>query len=81
MKPEFNPVQRFLKRPTHLNAIKAMCARCMGCSETHLERGFKESIRDCTVQDCPMHRYRPYRVIDPQNPREHGFGNEINDER
>ena len=23
---EFNPIARFKKRPTHLNAIKAMCA-------------------------------------------------------
>ena len=54
-----------------------MCARCVG-SETHLEQGFKESIRDCTVRDCPMHE-SPYRVLDPQNPEE-GSGGEIKDE-
>lgn len=58
---EFNPIARFKKRPTHLNAIKAMCAYCMGCSETHLERGFRDSIRDCTSKACPLHRYRPFR--------------------
>lgn len=58
---EFNPIIRSLKRPTYLNAIKAMCAQCMGCSETYLERGFRESIRDCTSKACPLHRYRPFR--------------------
>ena len=58
---ESNPVARFQNRPTHLNAIKAMCAYCMGCTETHLERGFRDSIRDCASKGCPIHRYRPYR--------------------
>lgn len=80
MKAEFNPIKRFLKRPTHLNAIKAMCARCIGCSETHLERGFKKSIGDCKVWDCPMHRYRPYRVLNPQNPEQRGSGRGAKDE-
>jgi len=56
----FNPIVRAKKKPTYLNAIKAMCAHCIGCTETHLERGFKEAIRDCTAKCCPLHRYRPY---------------------
>ena len=64
---KFNPIARFKKRPTHLNAIKAMCAACMGCTETHLERGFRDSIRDCTSKVCPLHRYRPYRHTESQN--------------
>ena len=44
MKAEFNPVKRLLQRPTHPNAIKAMCAR-WGV-RTQLA-GFQESIRDC----------------------------------
>ena len=61
MSAEFNPIKRNKKRPTYLNAIKAMCAHCMGCSERHLERGFRESIRNCSSEACPLHRYRPYR--------------------
>ena len=61
MPAEFNPIIRSLKRPTYLNAIKAMCAHCMGCTETHLERGFRDSIRDCTNKACPLYRYRPFR--------------------
>ena len=68
MPAEFNPIIRALKRPTPLNAIKAMCAACMGCTETHLERGFRESIRDCTSKACPLYRYRPYRQNDRRNP-------------
>ena len=56
-----NPIRRLHRRPTHLNAIKAMCAHCVGCTETHLERGFRDSIRDCTAWGCPLHRYRPFR--------------------
>ena len=71
MKAEFNPIARFQKRPTHLNAIKAMCAHCMGCGETHLERGFRDSIKDCATEACPLHRYRPYRPkIDAEPPNE-----------
>ena len=67
MMAEFNPIVRFKERPTHLNAIKAMCAHCMGCTETHLERGFRDSIRDCTSKFCPLHRYRPHRHTESQN--------------
>ena len=62
MMAEFNPIVRFRERPTHLNAIKAMCAHCMGCTETHLERGFRDSIRDCTAWACPLYGYRPFRA-------------------
>jgi len=67
MMAESNPLARFRNRPTHLNAIKAMCAHCMGCTETHLERGFKDSIGQCTSEGCPLYRYRPYR---PKSRRE-----------
>ena len=67
---EFNPILRNAKRPTYLNAIKAMCAHCMGCTETHLERGFKESIRECNATTCPLYRYRPYRGSEVIEPRE-----------
>ena len=67
---EFNPILRNVKRPTYLNSIKAMCAHCMGCTETHLERGFKESIRECSSITCPLYRYRPYRGSENIEPRE-----------
>ncbi len=58
---EFNPILRNVKRPTYLNSIKAMCAHCMGCTETHIEPGFRESIRACSDRRCPLYAYRPYR--------------------
>ena len=66
MGANFNPIARNQSRPTYLNAIKAMCAHCVGCTETHLERGFRESIRACSSPRCPIYRYRPYR--DPESP-------------
>ena len=69
MKAEFNPVLRFANRPTYLNAIKAMCAQCVGCTETHLEKGFRKAIRACSSVDCPMHRYRPFRAYRAEIPR------------
>lgn len=67
MSAESNPIRRFQNRPTHLNSIKAMCAHCMGCSEAHLEKGFRDLIRGCTAWACPLHRYRPYRHTESQN--------------
>ena len=60
MAAEFNPIVRSIKRPTYPKSIKAICAHCVGCTETHLERGFKESIRACGAFGCPLYRYRPY---------------------
>ena len=66
---EFNPILRNVNRPTYLNSIKAMCAHCMGCTTTHLERGFKESIKECSATTCPLYRYRPYRDSEPLEAR------------
>lgn len=60
MKAEFNPIARAQNKPTRKNAINAMCAHCMGCTETHLERGFKQLIGECGSHNCPLHPYRPY---------------------
>jgi len=67
MKPQPNPILRAKRRPTYLNAIKAMCAHCMGCTETHMEPGFRTLIRDCSSSACPLHSYRPYqqKTLDP----------------
>jgi len=61
MRAEFNPILRNIARPTYLNSIKAMCAHCVGCTETHVERGFRRTIGACSAVQCPLHRYRPYR--------------------
>lgn len=62
MKPENNPIKRAIRKPTYLNAIKAMCAHCMGCTQDHIESGFREEIRDCTATACPLFPFRPYRA-------------------
>ena len=60
-----NPVERFFAlAPSRKRAIEAMCASCMGCTKDHLEEGFKKEIRDCTSPQCPLHRLRPYQVIE-----------------
>ena len=41
-------------------AIAANCASCMGCSETHMEPGFKKAISACTILNCPLWIFRPY---------------------
>jgi len=61
MKPENNPIKRAIRKPTYLNAIKAMCAHCMGCTLDHLEEGFREEIRNCIATRCPLFPFRPYK--------------------
>ena len=70
MKAEMNPIKRAIRKPTPLNAIKAMCAHCMGCTATHLEPGFRESVSACTAKGCPLYPFRPYR---PEKSLEVGF--------
>ena len=60
MKAEFNPVLRAQNKPTRKNAINAMCAYCVGCTESDLEAGFRQLIKDCSSYRCPLHNYRPY---------------------
>ena len=59
--PITNPILKYKEVPTRGNAIKAMCAYCMGCTAESTEVGFRESIRDCTSPDCPLYAFRPYR--------------------
>lgn len=61
MKQETNPIVRYVNRPTYLNAIKAKCAECVGCTGTHLEPGFRGLISSCTAYACPLYSFRPYR--------------------
>lgn len=64
MTSEHNPIIQFSRNPlSRALAIKAMCARCVGCSNKHLEKGYRLSISACSCKDCPMHGFRPYQSI------------------
>jgi hypothetical protein len=61
MMREHNPITQFKKNPlSRVSAMKAMCARCVGCSDKHLETAYRASISACSCLDCPMHGFRPY---------------------
>lgn len=64
-KPEQNPMARYLRKPTRGNAIKAMCAHCVGCTYEEVESGFRNLIKDCTAEACPLYKYRPYQDKKP----------------
>jgi hypothetical protein len=56
-----NPILKFKNNPrSRLLAIKAMCAQCFGCTETNLEAGFRQSIRECSSTDCALYGLRPF---------------------
>ena len=56
-----NPILISRQRPqSRAWAIKAMCAHCMGCTADHLEPGFRDLIRECSSNACPLHAHRPY---------------------
>ena len=56
-----NPILQFKKNSrSRLLAIKAMCAQCFGCTETHLEEGFRQSIRECSSTHCALYELRPF---------------------
>ena len=58
-----NPILQYANKSTsRVAAIKAKCAVCVGCSPDHLEKGFKESISDCSSYSCPLHSFRPYQA-------------------
>ena len=58
-----NPILQYANKSTsRVAAIKAKCAECVGCSPDHLEKGFKESISDCSSYSCPLHSFRPYQA-------------------
>ncbi len=42
-------------------AIAANCASCQGCAAGVMEPGFKIHIRECTIHDCSLHGFRPYK--------------------
>ena len=57
---QLNPVRKAIEKPTRGNAIKAMCAHCMGCTDDFLAENFRAEIRDCSAPKCPLHPFRPY---------------------
>ena len=60
---EQNPIRQFASNPhSRTAAIKAKCAECFGCTSTHLERGFRASISECSSYSCPLHSFRPFQV-------------------
>jgi len=60
--PERNPLLQAKDKPSSkVAAIKAKCAECMGCTEEHIESGWRNMIRDCTSVACPLHSHRPYK--------------------
>ena len=60
---KFNPILRFEKnRNSRKLAHDAKCAECFGCTRDHLEKGFKQSISDCSVYSCSLHSLRPYQA-------------------
>jgi len=58
-----NPIEQFEKFPlSRAYAIKAKCAECVGCTSSHVEKGFRESISSCSSYSCPLYRFRPYQA-------------------
>jgi hypothetical protein len=58
-----NPILQYANKPTsRVAAIKAKCAECVGCTSKDLERGYRESISDCSSYSCPLHSFRPYQA-------------------
>lgn len=66
MAQQTNPILRFNSNPTRKNAIHAMCAQCMGCTEDWMEPGFREEVRNCSDYSCPLHSFRPFKRSNEQ---------------
>lgn len=60
--PEHNPLRKFADKPTRGAAIKAKCCECVGCTPSHLEPGFRQTIRECASFSCPLHLFRPFQT-------------------
>ena len=56
-----NPILQSKRNPrSRMLAIKAMCAQCLGCTEDHLEKDFRQSIRECSSPNCSLYELRPF---------------------
>ena len=60
--PEHNLIKRYgLDTKSRKEAIHMMCFSCMGGDEKVMpEPGWKWHIRDCEIENCPLHKFRPY---------------------
>lgn len=55
-----SPIEQLNKRPhSRVLAIKAMCYECMGSGA---DKGWQRAIKHCTISECPLWRFRPYRA-------------------
>lgn len=59
---EFNPIVRLANSKVRsLRAsINAMCAHCMGCTYEEISPGFANEVKNCTANNCPLFKVRPY---------------------
>ena len=56
-----NPILQLKKNPRSRSlAIKAKCAEGFGCTEDHLEKGYRQSIRECPSTNCALYDFRPF---------------------
>lgn len=60
---EFNPLIKLQTKATRSQAIKAMCAHCMGCTKEHIEPGWRQEVAKCSAPACPLFQFRPYKVL------------------
>jgi cytochrome c553 len=60
---EHNFMKKALAAPnSRAKAIAAFCFHCHGGTENELpDPGWKNMIRDCTSETCPLRRHRPYK--------------------
>lgn len=56
-----NPAARFAEKPTLRRAVAAMCFRCVGSG---YDSTWRNDIKRCSIQDCPLWQYRPYQSKD-----------------
>jgi hypothetical protein len=50
--------EKFAEKPTRKLAIDLACIHCIGGEK---EPGMREMIKECTVKDCSLYIYRPYK--------------------
>lgn len=60
-KPVFNPAARFAEKPTLRRAVGAKCYECVGSG---YDSTWRNDIRHCQIDSCPLWQYRPYQSKD-----------------
>lgn len=55
-----DPIAKAKSKPTSLKfAIRAMCYDCEG---RDADRGWRKRVRECSIDECPLHHVRPYKA-------------------